>query len=351
MLVDASGRDDAAVVRLDAERALVLTTDFFTPIVDDPYTFGQIAAANALSDVYAMGGRPRWCLNLVGWPRERLPLDSLGEVLRGGGEMVTRAGALILGGHSIDDPEPKYGLMVVGEVHPDRMITNAGARAGDVLVLTKPIGTGVISTAIKKDAAPDDALRAAVAAMTTLNDAAAAAAVEAGVRGGTDVSGFGLLGHLGSMLAASGVAAEIRAGAVPRLPGARRCGCRGDRHRVAGSARDHRCPSRQRPQLNPVSHGPDWPESRVMAGTSTKAILGQTGRTSDETRPGSEGDGGYRHLHLLRRHGRPGAGRAPRGPVLLPDLSRAARAPRPADRRPRRSRAALGRLSQGDRRS
>ncbi len=222
VLVDASGRDDAAVVRLDAERALVLTTDFFTPIVDDPYTFGQIAAANALSDVYAMGGRPRWCLNLVGWPRERLPLDSLGEVLRGGGEMVTRAGALVLGGHSIDDPEPKYGLMVVGEVHPERMITNAAARAGDVLVLTKPIGTGVISTAIKKDAAPDDAVRAAVAAMTTLNDAAATAAVEAGVRGGTDVSGFGLLGHLGSMLAASGVAAEIRAGAVPRLPGARR---------------------------------------------------------------------------------------------------------------------------------
>ncbi len=222
MLVDASGRDDAAVVRLDADRALVLTTDFFTPIVDDPYTFGQIAAANALSDVYAMGGRPRWCLNLVGWPRERLPLDTLGEVLRGGAEMVGRAGALILGGHSIDDPEPKYGLMVVGEVHPDRMITNAAARAGDVLVLTKPLGTGVISTAIKKDAAPDDAVSAAVASMTALNDGAAAAAVEAGVRGGTDVSGFGLLGHLGSMLAASGAAAEIDAGSVPRLPGARR---------------------------------------------------------------------------------------------------------------------------------
>jgi len=222
VLVDAAGRDDAAVVRLDAERALVLTTDFFTPIVDDPYTFGRIAAANALSDVYAMGGRPRWCLNLVGWPRERLPLDALGEVLRGGAETVARAGALILGGHSIDDPEPKYGLMVVGEVHPDRMTTNAGARAGDHLVLTKPIGTGIISTAIKKAAAPEDSAQAAVEAMTALNAAAAAAAAEAGVRGATDVTGFGLVGHLGSMLAASGVAAELWAGAVPRLPGARR---------------------------------------------------------------------------------------------------------------------------------
>ena len=127
MLVDASGRDDAAVVRIADDRALILTTDFFTPIVDDPYTFGQIAAANALSDVYAMGGRPLWCLNLVGWPREKLPLDALGAVLRGGADMVARAGARILGGHSIDDPEPKYGLMVVGEVHPDRMTTNAAA--------------------------------------------------------------------------------------------------------------------------------------------------------------------------------------------------------------------------------
>jgi selenide, water dikinase len=220
--VDASGRDDAAVVRLSPDRALVLTTDFFTPIVDDPFTFGRIAAANALSDVYAMGGRPRWCLNLVAWPRDRLPLDALGEVLRGGAEMVGRAGALILGGHSIDDPEPKYGLMVVGEVHPDRMTTNAAARAGDHLVLTKPVGTGIITTAIKQDAAPPDAVQAAVEAMTALNEGAAAAAAEAGVRAATDVTGFGLVGHLASMLAASGVAAEISAGAVPRLTGARR---------------------------------------------------------------------------------------------------------------------------------
>jgi selenide,water dikinase len=222
VLVDASGRDDAAVVRIADDRALILTTDFFTPIVDDPYTFGQIAAANALSDVYAMGGRPLWCLNLVGWPRETLPLDALGEVLRGGADMVARAGARILGGHSIDDPEPKYGLMVVGEVHPDRMTTNAAARAGDRLVLTKPIGTGIVATAIKKGAAPADAIRAATEAMTTLNDGAAAAAASVGVRAATDVTGFGLLGHLGAMLLASGVAAEIWAGDVPWLVGARR---------------------------------------------------------------------------------------------------------------------------------
>ena len=222
MLVDASGRDDAAVVRIADDRALILTTDFFTPIVDDPYTFGQIAAANALSDVYAMGGRPLWCLNLVGWPREKLPLEALGEVLRGGSDMVARAGARILGGHSIDDPEPKYGLMVVGEVHPDRLTTNAGAKAGDRLVLTKPIGTGIVATAIKKGAAPADAIRAATEAMTTLNDGAAAAAAAAGVRAATDVTGFGLLGHLGSMLLASGVAADVWAGDVPWLVGARR---------------------------------------------------------------------------------------------------------------------------------
>jgi len=220
--VDQGGRDDAAVVRLSADRALVLTTDFFTPIVDDAYAFGQIAAANALSDVYAMGGRPLWCLNLVGWPREKLPLDLLGEVLKGGAETVARAGATILGGHSIDDPEPKYGLVVVGEVHPDRVMTNAAARAGDQLVLTKPIGTGIVATALKKGAAPADALAAAIASMTARNDGAAEAAREAGVRGATDVTGFGLLGHLNEMLAASGVAAEVWAGAVPRLVGARR---------------------------------------------------------------------------------------------------------------------------------
>jgi selenide,water dikinase len=219
VLVDARGGDDAAVIRLDAERALVLTTDFFTPIVDDPYDFGRIAAANALSDVYAMGGRPLYCLNLVCWPRDTLPLETLGEVLRGAAEVVTRAGAVIVGGHSIDDPEPKFGLVAVGEVHPDRMTTNAAARPGDRLVLTKPLGSGIIATAIKREAASPETVAAAIRVMTTLNDGAAEAAREAGVRAATDITGFGLLGHLRSMMAASGCAAEVWAGAVPVLPG------------------------------------------------------------------------------------------------------------------------------------
>jgi selenide,water dikinase len=217
--VDASGADDAAVIRLSDDRALVLTTDFFTPIVDDAYTFGRIAAANALSDVYAMGGRPLYCLSLVGWPRDTLPLELLGEVIRGAAEVVAEAGALIVGGHSIDDPEPKFGLVAVGEVDPRRMTTNAAARPGDRLVLTKPIGTGVITTAIKKDAAPPEAVAAAVASMTTLNAAAAAAGRAVGVRAATDVTGFGLLGHLRSMLTASGCSADLDARAVPYLPG------------------------------------------------------------------------------------------------------------------------------------
>ncbi len=221
VLVDASRADDAAVIRIAEDRALVLTTDFFAPIVDDAADFGRIAAANALSDVYAMGGRPLWCLSLVGWPRGKLPFEQLGEVLAGAAEMVARAGAAIVGGHSIDDPEPKIGLVVVGEVHPDRITTNAAARAGDKLVLTKPIGTGVVATAIKQGTADAAIVAAAVRSMTTLNAGAAAAAALAGVRAATDVTGFGLLGHLRSMLLASGCAAEVVASAVPFLPGVR----------------------------------------------------------------------------------------------------------------------------------
>jgi selenide,water dikinase len=225
--VDASSGDDAAVIRLSDDRALVLTTDFFTPIVDDPFAFGQIAAANALSDVYAMGGKPLYCLSLVGWPREKLSLDVLGEVMRGADETVRRAGALIVGGHSIDDPEPKFGLVAVGEVDPRRMTTNAAAAPGDVLVLTKPIGTGIITTAIKRERAEPETVAAAIRSMTTLNAEAALAARDAGVRAGTDVTGFGLLGHLRSMLTASGCAAEIHAGAVPLLPDVRELGAAG----------------------------------------------------------------------------------------------------------------------------
>jgi selenide,water dikinase len=221
VLVDASLADDAAVIRLSDDRALILTTDFFTPIVDDAAAFGRIAATNALSDVYAMGGRPLYCLSLVGWPREKLPLHVLGEVLRGAIEVVHAAGAVIVGGHSIDDPEPKFGLVAVGEVDPRHMTTNAAAQPGDRLVLTKRIGTGIIATAIKRELASADVADGAIASMTTLNATAAEAGREAGVRAATDVTGFGLLGHLRSMMKASGCAAEISAGAVPLLPGAR----------------------------------------------------------------------------------------------------------------------------------
>ena len=227
ILVDAATRDDAAVFRLTADRAIVATVDFFTPIVDDPYDFGRIAAANAFSDVYAMGGTPLLALNLVGWPRDTLPYELLGDVLRGGGDVARAAGAFVLGGHSIDDPEPKYGMAVVGEVHPDRITTNAGARPGDALVLTKPIGTGVLTTALKRDLVSEAELAPAVAAMTTLNAAAARAMLAVGVHAATDVTGFGLLGHLHSLLEASGAAAEVTAQAVPLLPHARDMAARG----------------------------------------------------------------------------------------------------------------------------
>ena len=213
--------DDAAVYRIDGERALVATVDFFTPIVDDPYDFGRIAATNALSDIYAMGAQPLFALNLVAFPRALLGEGLLEEIVRGGGEAALAAGTLVLGGHSVDDPEPKYGMAVIGEVHPDRIVRNSTARVGDALVLTKAIGTGIISTAIKRDAAPPDSVRAAVDSMTRLNAVAARAMVAAGAHAATDVTGFGLLGHLRSLALASGVAARVSASAVPLLPDAR----------------------------------------------------------------------------------------------------------------------------------
>jgi selenide,water dikinase len=220
VLVDASERDDAAVFRIADDRALVATTDFFTPIVDDAYDFGRIAAANALGDLYALGATPLFVLNLVGWPRDRLPLELLGDVLRGGGEIVREAGAFVLGGHSIDDPEPKYGLVALGEAHPDRLLRVVGARPDDVLVLTKPIGTGVLTTALKRDLAPAADLAEAVRVMTTLNAGAARGALTAGASAATDVTGFGLLGHLRNVLEASGVSCSLRADRVPLLAGA-----------------------------------------------------------------------------------------------------------------------------------
>jgi selenide,water dikinase len=221
ILVDAASRDDAAVFQVAPDRALVATVDFFTPIVDDAYDFGRIAATNAFSDVYAMGGAPLFALNLVGWPRERLPFDLLGDVLRGGSDVARAAGAFVLGGHSVDDPEPKYGMVVIGEVHPERFVTNAGARPGDALVLTKPIGTGILTTALKRDLLPAATLAGAVRVMTTLNAGAARAMLSVGAHAATDVTGFGLLGHLHNLLRASEVAAELVAADVPVLPGTR----------------------------------------------------------------------------------------------------------------------------------
>ena len=220
LLVGSDTGDDAAVWQLDAHRALISTADFITPVVDDARTWGRVAAANSVSDVYAMGGRPLFALNLVGWNTDELPTELLGELLAGGQDIATAAGFTIAGGHTIDDPEPKYGMAVTGEVHPDRILTNAGLRVGQDIVLTKPLGVGVITTAIKGDVATDDAARAAIASMTRLNDVAARIAVDAGATGCTDVTGFGLLGHLGRMAVESGVRVTVEFDAVPFLPGA-----------------------------------------------------------------------------------------------------------------------------------
>ena len=218
-MVGVNTGDDAAVYRMDDETALVQTVDFFPPIVDDPYEFGQIAVANALSDVYAMGGRPLTALNIVGFP-VGLPKDVLGTILIGGAHKAQEAGVLIVGGHTVDDDEPKYGLSVTGVVRPGSEVTNAGALPGDCLVLTKPLGTGVITTAGKQGVAPDDVLKTAVEVMGTLNRAASEAMMSVGAHACVDVTGFGLLGHLRGMTRASGISAEIRFSDIPFIPGA-----------------------------------------------------------------------------------------------------------------------------------
>lgn len=220
MLVGLGVPDDAAAYRLDAERALIFTTDFFTPVVDDPYAYGAIAAANALSDVYAMGGTPILALNIVAFPPD-LPTHILSEVLRGGAEKVREAGAVLAGGHTIQDKEPKYGLAVVGLAHPDRLMTKAGARAGDVLILTKPLGTGVITTATKRDQVDLAHLDEATRWMSTLNRAAAEAGIASGAHGMTDITGFGLIGHASEMAIASNVTIHIDFASVPFMNGAR----------------------------------------------------------------------------------------------------------------------------------
>ncbi|MGN6216350.1 MAG: selenide, water dikinase SelD [Solirubrobacterales bacterium] len=237
LLVGLDPADDAAVYELSEELALVQTLDFFTPIVDDPRDFGRIAAANALSDVYAMGARPVLALNIVAFSLQELGGEVLAEILAGGAEIAAEAGVAIGGGHSIDDPEPKYGMTVSGVVHPDQLLTAAGARAGDELYLTKPVGGGLITTAAKRGIAEPAWIEAAVAAMSALNAEAAAAARACGAHALTDVTGFGLLGHLHEMCEASGPAAELDAAAVPALPGALELAASG-RAEAGGSRRN-----------------------------------------------------------------------------------------------------------------
>ena len=220
LLVGVAARDDAAVYKMNGDMAVVLTLDFFPPIVDDPYAFGQVAVANALSDVYAMGGKPLLALNIVGFPMD-LSKDILGDILKGGASKAKEAGVLIVGGHTVDDKEPKYGLAVTGVVEPGLQVTNTGARAGDILVLTKPIGTGIITTAGKQQRVRQEVLDRAIEVMTTLNRAASEAMIRVGVNACSDITGFGLLGHLRTMVEGSNVDARVSFGKVPLLDGVR----------------------------------------------------------------------------------------------------------------------------------
>lgn len=219
--------DDAAVYRLDRERGIVATLDFFTPVVDDPFDFGRIAAANALSDVYAMGGRPLFALNIVGWPMKTLGPEMLGRVLAGGASICHEAGISVVGGHTVDDAEPKFGLSVTGIVAPDRILRNVGGRPGDVLFLTKPLGSGILVTVLKRQGLDGATYASVVSTMTTLNRAGAEAMVDGGARAATDVTGFGLLGHLAGMLrsdrpdATATLGVDVEFDAVPFLAGVR----------------------------------------------------------------------------------------------------------------------------------
>jgi selenide,water dikinase len=215
LLVGAATGDDAGVYRIDRNRALVQTTDFFTPIVDDPFAYGQIAAANALSDVYAMGGRPLTALNLMGIPTDMVPPRTINLILRGGAAKIKEAKCVLIGGHTIRNPEPIYGLAVTGMVSPRHVLTNSKARSGDVLILTKPLGTGIITTGIKRGLTNRLLERRVIAVMTKLNSVGPELAERGLLKAATDVTGFGLLGHLGAMCRASGVGAEIAADAVP----------------------------------------------------------------------------------------------------------------------------------------
>lgn len=239
LLIGAEHFSDAGVYRLAPDLAIVQTVDFFPPVVDDPFVYGQIAAANSLSDVYAMGARPRTALNIVGFPDQELDLSILNEILRGGAERVLAAGAVIVGGHSVRDAEVKYGLAVTGTVDPSRMLTNERARPGDLLVLTKALGTGFITTANRRGECPVETLAAACESMVALNAAASAAAVELGASAATDITGFGLAGHACEMAEASGVTIEIGLAKLPLLPGAKELAVKANFTRAIASNRGH----------------------------------------------------------------------------------------------------------------
>jgi selenide,water dikinase len=221
LIVGMERAEDAGVYKLSDELALIQTLDFFTPIVDDPYSFGQIAAANALSDVYAMGGQPLTAMNIVCFPQNTMDMSILTDILKGGLERMHEAGVVLVGGHSVEDTELKYGLSVTGIIHPDRVVLNNGARAGDRLILTKPLGTGIISTAIKGDMVSEEAIASIVKSMTTLNNKAAEQMQAVGVNACTDITGFGLLGHAGEMIEGTDVGMVIDSGTVPYFPEAK----------------------------------------------------------------------------------------------------------------------------------
>ncbi|MDX9905799.1 MAG: selenide, water dikinase SelD [Bacteroidales bacterium] len=220
VLVGNEQADDAAVYRINDQQAIVQTLDFFTPIVDDPYTFGAIAAANALSDIYAMGARPLFALNIAGFPSNRLPVEVLSQILKGASDKAAEAGIPVIGGHTVDDTEPKFGMVVTGIVHPDKIWRNSGARPGDVLILTKPIGTGILATAMKHGMADQQSINRTIELMLNLNKTAAEVMLDFPVSTATDITGFGVLGHLHEVISASRLDAEILANAVPVIPGA-----------------------------------------------------------------------------------------------------------------------------------
>lgn len=283
LLVGADTADDAAVYRISDDLALVQTIDFFTPLVDNPYDFGRIAAANALSDVYAMGGTPILALNVVAFPLAALGGETLREILRGGLDVIAQAGAVLAGGHSIDDPEPKYGLSVAGTVHPERLVTNAGGVVGDLLVLTKPLGSGAIVAARKRGATDEALLASAVATMTELNARGSEAALAAGVHAMTDVTGFGLLGHLHNLCRASGLAAEIQAAAVPVLDGVRELLESGE-GRSGGSSRNGVWAS----EFTTFADGVErWRERLVLDATTSGGLLVAVPEPAADSIPGA----------------------------------------------------------------